>query len=93
MEGAEFKIDDIVTVDRYNHINDVQKGRVVGYGQMPISRDLTYKIQLNDIEIQSTGISIMESKNYKPVPDCERQQPRNLQKEIEEDNNWLKNKK
>ncbi len=72
MEKKEFGIDDEVTVDRYNHIDDVEKGKVVGYGEMPISKRLTYKIDINGVEIQTTGISIMESKKYKPVPANER---------------------
>lgn len=72
MENQEFKIGEIVTVDRYNHIKDVQMGLVVGYGVMPISHRLTYKIRLKDVVIQTTGVSIMESKDYEPVPDNER---------------------
>ena len=68
----EFNIGDKVTLDRYNHIKDVEIGKVVGYGQMPISRTLTYKILIKGIEIQSTGISIVESKKYSPVSDNER---------------------
>ncbi len=72
MNEPEFQIGDTVTLDRYNHIDDVERVKVVGYGQMPISRDLTYKLDVNGLEIQSTGISIMESKLYSPVADNER---------------------
>jgi hypothetical protein len=39
----EFKIGDTVTLDRYNHIEDVQRVKVVGYGRMFVSNRLTYK--------------------------------------------------
>ena len=68
----EFEIGDTVTLDRYNHIEDVQKVKVVGFGEMPISRTLTYKMNVNGIIIESTGGSIMESKNYNPVDDKDR---------------------
>jgi len=70
--NKEFKIDDIVTIDRYNRKGDESKGKVVGYGQMPISRTLTYKVVVDGLEIQTTGASIVESKNYQPVSDNER---------------------
>jgi len=68
----EFKIGDIVTLDRYNHIDDVEKVEVVGYGNMLTSETLTYKMNVKGLIIQSTGGSIMESKLYNPVPDEER---------------------
>ena len=67
-----FNIGDIVTLDRYNHIDDAVKVKVVGYGEMPISKTLTYKMNVNGTIIESTGISIMESKHYSPVADEER---------------------
>ena len=72
MEYKEFKIGDIVTLDRYNHIDDVEVVKVVGYGEMPMSGTLTYKMDVNGTIIDSTGISIMESKYYEPVPDEDR---------------------
>jgi D-hexose-6-phosphate mutarotase len=72
MEGAEFKVGDKVTLDRYNHIDDVEKVEVVGYGEMPISKTLTYKMDVRGVIIESTGGSIMESKLYSPVPDEDR---------------------
>ena len=72
MDTPEFKVDDIVTVDRYNHIDDVQKGIVIGYGAMQVSKTLTYKIDINGVEIETTGVSIMESKDYVPAKDEER---------------------
>ncbi len=63
----EFEIGNTVTLDRYNHIDDVQVVKVVGYGLMPISKTLTYKMDVNGVVIESTGISIMESKYYNPV--------------------------
>ena len=68
----EFKIGDTVTLDRYNHKDDVQVVKVVGYGSMPISKTPTYKMRVDGITIESTGISIVESKDYSPVPDNER---------------------
>ena len=68
----EFKIGDIVTLDRYNHIEDVQKVKIVGFGKMQVSNTLTYKMYVDGIVIESTGGSIMESKNYKPVDDKDR---------------------
>jgi|TARA_R110000824_G_scaffold106610_4_gene251985 D-hexose-6-phosphate mutarotase len=68
----EFKINDIVTLDRYNHIEDVQRVKVVGFGEMLMSKTLTYKMDVNGTIIESTGGSIMESKNYKPVDDKDR---------------------
>jgi hypothetical protein len=64
----EFNIGDTVTLDRYNHIDDVEVVKVVGYGEMPISGTLTYKMSVKGTIIDSTGISIMESKYYEPVP-------------------------
>ena len=74
MEGQqpEFNIGEIVTLDRYNHIDDVERVEVVGYGEMPISKTLTYKMDVKGTIIESTGGSIMESKLYSPVPDEER---------------------
>lgn len=68
----EFEIGDTVTLDRYNHIDDVEKVKVIGYGEMPISKTLTYKMRVNGITIESTGGSIVESKHYDPVPKEER---------------------
>jgi D-hexose-6-phosphate mutarotase len=68
----EFKIGETVTLDRYNHIEDAQKVKVIGYGRMFVSNRLTYKLDVNGVEIESTGISIMESKLYSPVPDKDR---------------------
>ena len=76
MEGAEFKVGDKVTLDRYNHIDDVEKVEVVGYGEMPISKTLTYKMDVRGVIIESTGGSIMESKLYDPVPDEDRHEKR-----------------
>jgi D-hexose-6-phosphate mutarotase len=68
----EFKIGETVTLDRYNHIEDAQKVKVIGYGRMFVSNMLTYKLDVNGVEIESTGISIMESKLYSPIPDKDR---------------------
>ena len=72
MSKKEFKIGDTVTLDRYNHIDDVERVKVVGYGEMPMSGRLTYKMSVKGTIIESTGGSIMESKLYDPVPTDER---------------------
>jgi hypothetical protein len=76
MEKREFDIDEIVTVDRYNHIDDVQQGIIVGFGTMPISNRLTYKINIGNTIIQCTGNSIVESEYYVPALENERHDKR-----------------
>ncbi len=68
----EFNIGDTVTLDRYNHIDDVQKVKIVGFGEKSVSKDVTYKMNVDGIIIESTGMSIMESKYYVPVFDEDR---------------------
>jgi len=68
MEEKEFNIGDIVTLDRYNHIDDAETVEVVGYGEKP----LTYKMDVNGVTITSTGVSIKESKFYVPCPEEDR---------------------
>jgi len=68
----EFKIGDTVTLDRYNHFNDKETVKIVGFGEMLISKRLTYKMNVNGTIIESTGQSIMESRLYEPVPEHER---------------------
>ena len=74
MENKEFKIGETVTLDRYNHIDDVERVKIVGYGEMPLSGTLTYKMDVKGTIIESTGKSIMESKLYEPVDDKDRHQ-------------------
>jgi len=69
---VEFVIGDTVTLDRYNHIDDVEVVKVVGYGSMGLSDRLTYEMDVNGTIISSTGGSIMESKLYEPVPEEDR---------------------
>ena len=90
----EFNIGDTVTLDRYNHVDDVEKVKVVGYGEMPISKTLTYKMDVRGTIIESTGGSIMESKLYDPVPENKRH-PRKgaTPEEIEDYWNRIKNRK
>ena len=71
---GEFEIGRIVTLDRYNPIDEPEQVKIVGYGQMPISGDLTYKMNVKGVIIESTGISIVESKLYKPVDIKDRHQ-------------------
>ncbi len=68
----EFKIGDVVTLDRYNHIYDMHTVEIVGFGEMLLSGTLTYKMNVNGIIIESTGGSIVESKNYSPVDEVDR---------------------
>lgn len=68
----EFKIGDVVTLDRYNHIDDMHTVEIVGFGEMPLSGTLTYKMNVNGMIIESTGGSIVESKNYSPVDEVDR---------------------
>lgn len=68
----EFQIGDVVTLDRYNHIDDVEKVEVIGYGEMFMSGTLTYKMSVKGTVIESTGKSIMESKLYEPVEEEDR---------------------
>lgn len=82
----EFEVGDKVTLDRYNHIDDVEKVVVIGYGKM-FGGDLTYKLDVNGVIIQSTGVSIMESKKYKPVPDEERHYRKNASA-LEKEEYW-----
>ena len=72
----EFEIGTIVTVDRYNHIDDVERAEIKGYGTMGTSDRLTYKFVIDGLEIQTTGMSIMESKFYSPVVDEDRHDKR-----------------
>ena len=83
---AEFKIGDEVTLDRYNHIDDVQKVKVVGYGKM-LSGRLTYKMCVSGLIIESTGGSIMESKFYSPVPNEQRHYRKNASV-VEKEEYW-----
>jgi len=78
MGEPEFQIGDTVTLDRYNHIDDVEVVKIVGYGEMPISKTLTYKMDVRGVIIESTGGSIMESKLYDPVSDDQRHQKKGL---------------
>ena len=78
MSTPEFNIGDTVTLGRYNHIDDVEVVKVIGYGEMPISGTLTYKMDVKGTTIDSTGISIMESRLYAPVPDEDRHSKKGL---------------
>ncbi len=74
----EFKIGDMVTLDRYNHIDDVEVVKIIGFGEMPISQTVTYKMNVRGLLIECTGRSIMESKYYEPVNDEDRHPKRNV---------------
>ena len=69
----EFKIGDTVTLDRYNHIDDVEVVKIVdiqpSWGP---GGGFDYIMDVKGTKIRSTGMSIMESKDYVPVPDEDR---------------------
>lgn len=67
----EFKIGDTVTLDRYNHIDDVQKVKIIGY-TTSIGGYKLYEMNVNGVIISSSGKCIMESKHYDPVDDKDR---------------------
>ena len=70
----EFEEGQVVTVDRYNHIDDVSKGTIVAFVNFTgfgTEKD-AYKINLNGLVITTRGGSIVESKDYNPVPDEDR---------------------
>ena len=73
-EKPEFKIGKTVTLDRYNHVDDAVRVKVVGYGTIGWNENerLTYKMDVRGTIIESTGISIMESEKYAPVPEEDR---------------------
>lgn len=68
----EFKIGDTVTLDRYNHIDDVETVKIIDIREGLISKDKVYVMDVNGVEISSSGLSIMESEFYSPVPEEDR---------------------
>ena len=80
---SEFRIGETVTLDRYNHIDDTERVKVIGYGQLPISGTLTYKMDVQGVIIESTGVSIMESKLYRPVHPIDRHEKRFINRKYE----------
>lgn len=66
----EFKENDVVTVDRYNHIDDVQKGTILSFDVW--NDKIIYKIDIDGVTISTSGLCIMESKYYEPLPANER---------------------
>ena len=71
IETPEFGIDTVVSVDRYNHIDDAEKGVIVGY-DTTMGGEILYKIKVRELEIRTTGRCIVESKKYDPLPEKER---------------------
>ena len=67
----EFKIGDTVTLDRYNHIDDTQRVKIIGY-TISLGGYKLYEMNVNGVIIQSSGKCIMESKDYDPVPERDR---------------------
>ncbi|HWY34876.1 MAG TPA: hypothetical protein VNX68_09530 [Nitrosopumilaceae archaeon] len=70
----------VVTVDRYNHIDNAEKGVVVGH-DMTVGGEILYKIKLNTLQISTTGKCIIESKHYEPLHEKERSAKRYTREE------------
>ena len=68
----EFKIGDTVTLDRYNHIDDVQKVKIIRYSKSFIGGYHQYDMDVNGVIISASGKCIMESKYYDPVDNEDR---------------------
>lgn len=74
LDKMEFKVGDEVTVDRYNHIDDAVKTKVVaivpfGFEEKPYTG---YEFNIKGTSIVTRASSIMESKDYDPVPTKDR---------------------
>jgi hypothetical protein len=77
MEDLEFKIGDTVTLDRYNHIDDVEVVKIVDIQpSWSPAGGMDYIMDVRGVKIRSNGKSIMESKDYEPVPDEDRHELR-----------------
>jgi hypothetical protein len=73
MQDIEFRINDIVTVDRYNHIDDMCKGTIKEIRTEALFSDgLSYGIDIDGLRIHTSGRSIVESKYYIPVDPSDR---------------------
>ena len=80
-KDAEFDIGDKKTLDRYNAKGHTTKGKVGAYSKT-FGGKLLYDIVRPDQDLKhmhschvfckTSGVSIMESKDYKAVPDNER---------------------
>ena len=69
----EFKKGDTVTLDRYNHIEDVEIVEIVDIQpSWGLGGGMDYVLDVRGTKIRTSGASIMESKHYKPVPDEDR---------------------
>ena len=69
----EFNIGDTVTLDRYNHIDDVEVVKIIDIvDSWSPGGGKEYVMDVNGVHIRSTGMSLMESKHYVPVPDEDR---------------------
>lgn len=76
----EFKIGQIVTVDRYNHIKDIEICEIlafVNFGGFGTELD-GYLFSINGTKIVTRDSSIMESKNYRPVAKEDRHPKSNI---------------
>ena len=66
----EFKIGQKITLDRYNHIEDVIKTKIVAFVAFNVFKPEVldgYLFIINGTKIVTRNMSIMESKNYTPV--------------------------
>lgn len=68
----EFAIGDEITVDRYNPIGQEVKTKVLRYDPLFTPDNPWYVVRIGGIEIKVRGGSIVESKDYNPVPPEER---------------------
>ena len=87
MDKPEFKIGDTVTLDRYNHIDDAERVKIVDYGTIGWGENerITYVMDVNGTKISSTGKCIVESKLYEPCPEEDRHCRRNASWQEQED--------
>ena len=66
----EFKIGQEITLDRYNHIEDVIKTKIVSFVPFNAFKPEIldgYLFIINGTKIVTRNMSIMESKKYTPV--------------------------
>jgi hypothetical protein len=75
---GEFAIGDTVTLDRYNHIDDVEVVKIIdiqpSWGP---GGGIEYIMDVKGVKIRSNGKSIMESKHYEPCPEEDRHYRKN----------------
>ena len=72
IESAEFKLCDIVTLDRYNHVDQPTPSTVIGYTTSMSGDQLLYQLDVHGQRCTSSGKCIKESTLYDPVDEKER---------------------